>query len=59
MGLPLYARSRSKHTYSQHQLLVLVVLSQLIARSYRDLVDLVELMTLLLHRLRLTRMLHY
>ena len=53
--MPLYARSRSKQTYSQHQLLVLVVLRQLLAKSYRDLVDIVSPMTPLLRRLRLKR----
>ena len=59
LGLPLYSCACSKRTYTQHQLLVLVVLRQLLARSYRDLVDLVELMTPLLRRLRLDRMPHF
>ncbi|KQM11326.1 hypothetical protein AOA80_09250 [Methanomassiliicoccales archaeon RumEn M1] len=59
LGLPLYSCACSKRTYTQHQLLVLVVLRQLLARSYRDLVDLIELMTPLLRRLRLTKMPHF
>ena len=59
LGLPLYSCARSKRTYTQHQLLVLVVLRQLMARSYRDLVDLLELMTPLLRHLRLTKIPHF
>ena len=59
LGLPLYSCACSKRTYTQHQLLVLVVLRQLLARSYRDLVDLVELMTPLLRRLRLATVPHF
>ena len=59
LGLPLYSSRCSKRTYTQHQLLVLVVLRQLMARSYRDLVDLLELMTPLLRHLRLTKIPHF
>ncbi len=41
LGLPLYSCASSKRTYTQHQLLVLVVLRQLMVRSYRGLADLV------------------
>ena len=59
LGLPLYSCASSKRTYTQHQLLVLVVLRQLMARSYRGLVDIVATMSPLLWRLRLDRMPHF
>lgn len=59
LGLPLYSCACLKHTHSQHQLLVLVVLRQLLARSHRDLVDIVEMMTPLPRRLRLMHMPHF
>ena len=59
LGLPRYSSKRSKHVYTQHQLLVLVALRQMLSRSYRDLVDVVSLMTPLLRRLRLRTMPHF
>jgi len=59
LGLPLYSCARSKHTYTQHQLLVLFVVREILAKSYRVLVDLVELMTPLLRRLRLATVPHF
>jgi hypothetical protein len=43
-----------EHTFTQHQLLTSLVVRELMAKSYRDLVDLIELMTLLLRILHLT-----
>ena len=59
LGLPLYSSKCSKHAYTQHQLLTLVVLRQLLSRSYRDLIDVLGIMTPLLRRLRLATMPHF
>lgn len=59
LGVPLFSCARSKHVFTQHQLLVLVCLRQMLSRSYRDLVDLLELMTALRRRLRLRGVPHY
>ena len=59
LGLPLYSNERSKRSFTQHQLLVLVVLRQLMARSYRDFIDWFSLMTVLWHRLGLRTMPHF
>ena len=59
LGLPLYSNERSKRSFTQHQLLVLVVLRQLMARSYRGFIDRLSLMTVLWHRLGLRTMPHF
>lgn len=59
LGVPLFSCARSKHVFTQHQLLVLVCLRQMLSRSYRDLVDLLEVMTALRRRLRMRRLPHY
>lgn len=53
VGLPLYSSVRSKHSFTQHQLLVLLVLREMLSKSFRDFVDWLALMTALLRRLRL------
>lgn len=42
LGVPLYSSTRSKHAYTQHQLLTLVVLRQMLSKSYRDFDDIVS-----------------
>ena len=59
LGLPLYSCASSKRTYTQHQILVLLVIREILAKSYRVLVDIVSLMTPLLRRLRLETMPHF
>jgi hypothetical protein len=59
LGVPLYSSGRSKHVFTQHQLLVLVVLRQMLSRSYRDFAEWFELMTSLRRRLRLRAMPHF
>lgn len=59
LGLPLYSCASSKRTYTQHQLLVLLVVREMLAKSYRETIVLVALMTPLLRRLRLTKMPHF
>jgi IS5 family transposase len=59
LGLPLYSCACSKRTYTQHQLLVLLVAREMLAKSYRETIDVVSLMTPLLRRLRLRSMPHF
>ncbi len=59
IGLPLYSCARSKRTYSQHQLLVLLVAREMLAKSYRETIDVVSLMTPLLRRLHLVTVPHF
>ncbi|MDI6877706.1 MAG: hypothetical protein QMC96_13175 [Methanomicrobiales archaeon] len=42
--LPLYSCKYSKKTYTQHQLMVLLLLKEQLGRDYRGLIDLVEVM---------------
>ena len=35
--MPLYSSNRSKHSFTQHQLLVLAVLRRMLVKSYREL----------------------
>jgi hypothetical protein len=42
--LNLYSCKYSKHVYTQHQLLVLVLLKEYISIDYRDFVELIDLM---------------
>jgi len=59
LGVPLYSNACSKHAFTQHQLLVLVVLRQRLAKSYREFVDWLEVMTALRRRLRLRALPHF
>jgi len=59
LGVPLFSCSSSKHAFTQHQLLVLVTLRQMMTKSYRDFVSWLELMTALRRRLGLRTMPHY
>ena len=43
--LNLYSCKYSKHVYTQHQLLVLVLLKEYISTDYRDFVELLDLMS--------------
>ena len=55
LGLPLYSCACSKRTYTQHQLLVLLIVMEMQAKSYRETMMLIELMTPLLRCLRFGR----
>lgn len=59
VGLPLYSCERSKHAFTQHQLLVLLVLREMLSKSYRDFVAWLELMTVLLRRLGMRTVPHF
>ena len=57
--LNLYSCKYSKHVYTQHQLLVLVLLKEYISTDYRDFVELVELMNDIKERLSLDKVPHF
>ena len=59
LGVPLYSCASSKRTYTQHQLLTLLVAREILAKSYRETIDIVSLMTPLLRRLRLATVPHF
>ena len=57
--LNLYSCKYSKHVYTQHQLLVLVLLKEYISTDYRDFVELIDLMSSIKEKLDLDRVPHY
>lgn len=56
---PRYRCARSKHVYTQHQLLVLLVLQQYLGSSYREFVVTVETMTAVLDELDIDEVPHF
>ncbi|AGF96858.1 hypothetical protein MmTuc01_1489 [Methanosarcina mazei Tuc01] len=57
--LNLYSCKYSKHVYTQHQLLVLVLLKEYITTDYRDFVELIDLMSNIKEKLDLDKGPHY
>ena len=57
--LPLYSCKYSKKTYTQHQLLVLLLLKERLRLDYRSFVDLLAIMPPILDILHLDRVPHY
>jgi len=57
--LKLYSCKYSKHVYTQHQLLVLVLLKEYISTDYRDFVELIDLMSDVKEKLDLNEIPHY
>jgi transposase len=57
--LNLYSCKYSKHVYTQHQLLVLVLLKEYISTDYRDFVELLDLMSSIKEKLDLDKIPHY
>jgi hypothetical protein len=57
--LNLYSCKYSKHVYTQHQLLVLVLLKEYINTDYRDFVELIELMNGIKEKLDLDKVPHF
>jgi transposase len=59
LAVPLHRCRKSKHTFTQHQLLVLLVLRQWFGKSYREFCVLIEVCTALLKELDLRRIPHF
>ena len=57
--LNLYSCKYSKHVYTQHQLLVLVLLKEYISTDYRDFVELIDLISNIKEKLDLDRVPRY
>ncbi len=57
--LSLYSCKCSKHVYTQHQLLVLVLLKEYISTDYRDFVELIDLMDEIKEKLDLDKTPHF
>jgi Transposase DDE domain. len=57
--LNLYSCKYSKRVYTQHQLLVLVLLKEYISTDYRDFVELIDLMNNIKEKLDLDKIPHY
>jgi hypothetical protein len=57
--LNLYSCKYSKHVYTQHQLLVLVLLKEYISTDYRDFVELIDLMSDIKEKLDLDKVPHF
>jgi hypothetical protein len=57
--LNLYSCKYPKRVYTQHQLLVLVLLKEYISTDYQDFVELVDLMSSIKEKLGLDKFLHY
>lgn len=57
--LNLYSCKYSKRTYTQHQLLVLVLLKEYTSTDYRDFVELIDLMSNIKEKLNLDKIPHY
>ena len=57
--LKLYSCKYSKHVYTQHQLLVLVLLKEYTNTNYRDFVELIDLMSNIKEKFDLNKIPHY
>ena len=57
--LKLYSCKYSKHVYTQHQLLSLVLLKEYISTDYRNFVELIDLMSDIKEKLALARIPHF
>jgi transposase len=57
--IPLYSSKYSKKTYTQHQLLVLLLLKEYLSEDYRDTVELTEIMDSLREKINLNEVPHF
>ncbi len=57
--IPLYSCKFSKRTYTQHQLLILLLLKEYLGEDYRDTVELTEIMDSLRERINLDEVPHF
>jgi len=57
--LPLYSCKYSRKTYTQHQLMAILLLREKLSTNYRDTVELIELLTPIKHLLQLEQVPHY
>jgi len=57
--MPLYSCKFSKRTYTQHQLLILLLFKEYIGEDYRDIVELIEIMDRIKQQIALDQVPHY
>ena len=57
--IPLYSSKYSKKTYTQHQLLILLLLKEYLAEDYRDIVELTEVMDTIRQKMQLKEVPHF
>ncbi len=57
--IPLYSSKYSKKTYTQHQLLILLLLKEYLAEDYRDTVELTEVMDTVKQKIQLKEVPHF
>jgi transposase len=57
--IPLYSSKYSKKTYTQHQLLILLLLKEYLSEDYRDTVELTEIMDSLREKISLDEVPHF
>jgi len=57
--IPLFSSKFSKKTYTQHQLLILLLLKEYLSEDYRDTVELTEIMESLQERIHLDEVPHF
>ena len=57
--IPLYSCKFSKRTYTQHQLLILLLLKEYLSEDYRDTVELIEIMDPLREKLHIDEVPHF
>jgi hypothetical protein len=57
--IPLFSSKFSKRTYTQHQLLTLLLLKEYLSEDYRDTVELIEIMESLREKIHLDDVPHF
>jgi len=57
--IPLFSSKFSKRTYTQHQLLVLLLLKEYLSEDYRDTVELTEVMDTIREKIQLDKVPHF
>ena len=57
--IPLFSSKFSPKTYTQHQLLILLLLKEYLSKDYRDTVELTEIMDSLGEKIRLDEVPHF
>ena len=57
--IPLFSSKFSKKTYTQHQLLILLLLKEYLAEDYRDAIELTEIMDSLREKINLDEVPHF
>jgi hypothetical protein len=57
--IPLFSSKFSKKTYTQYQLLILLILKEYLSKDYRDTVELTEIMDSLREKIHLNEVPHF